>query len=307
MVYERACINNTKISSEIRKNNFTAGNKMIVSVGENGLETEYIVKNDKSEPSFSYYDFVVCDAVYTIYENKSENSKKGISVSLGEIMRTMSGNKKQTLTASKKKKLRESIKKLSETYVYIKLSEEIKARKIENCNEYIHGKILPLEPVAEDDGESVRYRLTGNMPLFDYAKRVRQIITFPVGMLKTEHSDTDEMMMIKREIISHLEILRNTNNNFTQRTISYYNRGSGGIMKKIGIERSDFSTKSAWNKKIRSVNKAVTDILERYKKVGYISDYTVKTEGRNVTGVTLGDKNGNIFLKEPFDIDWDNV
>lgn len=287
MIFPVSYINTTKLSSEIRNGNFTPGLRTPISVGSD-LEISYAINMSSGEPvELTYFDFVVCDALYTLYHNKRERCGGKITVSLGEILRTMSGSPAQTITEAKKRKLRESIDRLSRTEVFVDFRKEAERRKLKFSPGVCAGMLAPLSPVREG-----RYAFDGVMPLFDYAEQINQIMAFPGALLETDLPDTNEAIMIKHYLIKRLEMLRNPKNSFSQTKISYSWRGSergkpNGLLAEIGIVRSEtrFASSGGWRQKVTAVHSIVTHILDGFKARGYIAGYSVFPNPRlNIPG-----------------------
>lgn len=295
MTFSKAYINITKLAAEIRKNNFQPGrHRQVVFVGngkrESGLPDEekmrvsYTINLESGAPvEFTYFDFVVADALYSLRHNKEEMAVRDIKVSLSEVLRIMSGDVSQTVTKAKKERIRSSIEKLAGTDICIDFSSEAKLRNLPgNCVTYLSGPFAPLTAV---EGKPDRYRFNGCMPLYSYAEQINQIINYPVSLLRTDLSDTNEVIMIKHYLVKRLEMLRHPRNTFLSAEISLFRRAKspgsgkwGGLMPEIGISIDSFSGTESWNRKLRSVGGSVMSLLDEYQKRGYIYGYTVRTE-----------------------------
>lgn len=305
MVFTKGYINCTKLVSEIRKNNFQVGNhKRTIFVGSEKREKDkpesermkvaFSINMESGEPvEFTYFDFVVCDTLYSLYHNKEERAQKNITVSIGEVLRMMSGDFGQTLTAAKKQVIRASIEKLAKTEICIDFSEEAKCRRLpQSVETFVDGKIAPLVPV---EGKPDKYRFIGEMPLYYYAQSNNQIISYPISLLGTHITDTNETIMIKHYLIKRLELIRNPANSYLSTLISYFHRVNnpyeagkwGGLLGEIGITVENYSSPSAWNKKVRSVNQNVIYVLDSFKEKGYIFGYSIKEENGVPTTIVL--------------------
>ena len=280
-------INLSKLAADIRTTTFTPPAKKIsLPVDRHKTKIYYAININKPvEVSFCYFDFVVSDALYSLYQAKkaTDLSKDSVVVSLGEILRIMSGHPNQTLTATKKNMLRASIEKLMSTHIIIDFSNELKQRNIESTEKCIEGFLAPLEVEKTDSsGEALSYRFVGEMPLYRYASNVnRQIARFPVELMRTSKSDTIEAIEIKHYLIRRLERLRNPKNRVSQPKISYiWNEktnpnGTNGLLSEVGIIRGKphFASLPEWRQKVCSVDKTVRSILDDFKAKNYIYGY----------------------------------
>ncbi|MGN0586306.1 MAG: hypothetical protein ACI4JF_03395 [Oscillospiraceae bacterium] len=312
MRYATSYINITKLASDIRRNRFTVGKRRSIGVGNNGLKISYAINMGTGKAvEFSYFDFVVCDALYSLYCGRTKGiADVQVTVSLGDILHTMSGSSSQTITSAKKAKLRESIEKLADTEIVIELEDEAAARQLTNCSGWITGRIAPLAQTAES---SDKYTFCEKMPLYEYAEAIHQMINYPTAMLETGGTNTNEVIMIKHYLIKRLEMLRNGKNRFDSNVISYSYRkrdASGemaGVMSELGIIRtgSSFAAAGAWNKKVKSVHNTVIGILDSYTKAGYIFGYDEVYDKGTPSGVKLklnADK--NIYVNDPKGLDF---
>ena len=281
-------INNTKIANEIRKIKNLAGIYRQVNVG---LEKKKIITSYGMSENLSYFDMVVADAAHTLQVNGFEN------ISAGQVMRVMSGNMNQSLSATKKKRIEESMHRMMETMILIDCQQEVLARgHIDNAlDTKIYRRFLPCEKISEN-----KYRFTGKLPLYEYAEVSGQMIIAPIERLQnpaTEGmmSDTWETVLIKRYLLQWLEIMKH-GNSYDGRKIIYFRRAHGGdemyagMLPQIDINRGDYASISSWNRKIGKVHEVVTKILDGYKKLGYIEGYSVICNPENkqrISGVEI--------------------
>lgn len=280
-------INNTKVANEIRKIKNLAGSYRQINVGsEKKIITAYGISEN-----LSCFDMVVADAAYTLQANRFEN------ISAGQVMRVMSGNMNQSLSATKKEKIEESMQKMMETMMLIDCQQEVLARGYINdkLDEKIYRRFLPCEEISKK-----KYRFTGKLPLYEYAEISGQIIAAPIKLLQNPDaeglvSDTWETVLIKRYLLQWLEIMKH-GNSYDGRKIIYFRRAHGGdemyagMLPQLDINREDYATASSWNRKIKKVHETVTKILDGYKKQGYIEGYSEIYNPENmqrVYGVTI--------------------
>lgn len=266
-------INNTKIANEIRKIKNLAGSYRQINVGS---EKNKIIAAYGISENLSCFDMVVADAAYTLQVSGFEN------ISAGQVMRVMSGNMNQSLSAAKKEKVEESMHKLMETMMLIDCQQEVLARGHidKDSGPKIYRRFLPCEEISKK-----KYRFTGELPLYEYAEISGQMIAAPIVLLQNPDvegviSDTWENVLIKRYLLQWLEIMKHENT-YNGRKIIYFRRAHGGdemyagMLPQLDINRSDYASASSWNRKIGKVHEVVTKILDGYKKMGYIEGYSV--------------------------------
>ena len=314
-------MNNCKIFQEIYKNHFQWDKVNDVNVGGKGkemicsFELRYLGETSKHQQSFSYYDAVVSDAVYTIY--RSGYSK----FTLTDILRVMAMDEKIRFLASKdriqarEQRLRDSMNRLKNTFISIDYSEEAEKRGLKDesgtiLEEPIGDYMIPV--ASHKDGKTFYFIEDRELPLYQYAEMIRQVIgvkkeflnpgelvkkILPDGdekerVLKNlKASNTDEMVMLKHILIHRLEMMRNKNNLVKNRgTILYYGvKSSDGILPLLGIHKDSYAQNleiisdrgkvrtesTGWKNKVNNVNKRVVAILEAYQSCGYIGSYQV--------------------------------
>ena len=305
MKIRTAYINNTLLVSKIRQNDFTVGrsiNKLYVGkkdqMEENSqMIVHFAINMLNEEPvEFNYFDFVVHDAIYSILQNQNPNVNNSVCVSVGDILHLISGNQTQTITPTKKDRIKKSIEILAKTCVYIDFSEEAKCRNDHNkTSTFIYGPIAPLKQVGKTD----RYEFTSRMmPLFYYSDMNQQVINYPTSLLKTEPIvekdkekkavlfNTIEAITIKHYLIGRLETLRNPKSSEKNPQIAYYRRDGnspnrlGGLIAETGIFPKKVKTNEADLKRKISTNNIVTTILNDFKNKGYIYGYEINYDGR---------------------------
>lgn len=284
-------INNCLVANEIRRNGeygFFSVNAGERHIKEKVLEIKYRlgVREGEKVPGnplerirrFSYYDMVVADSIFTLFYQGNS------SFNVSQVLHTMSGNNKQTLTKEKRETIETSIQKLSKTYFEIDCTSHVNVlydKEWMGAKTIYEGNFLPVEKKGN--------RYYGGrewMPLYRYASYVRQIISIPIKLLNFQSvdqiklQDTDEVILIKRYLLQRLEIMRNRNNKKLSRTITYCRvshesisytgeRREVGLMPEIGINKTDYTPDSYKNKKSK-VHSIVIKILEYWIRVGYL-------------------------------------
>lgn len=274
-------MNICKVFQEVYKNKFTPNIIQSAEVGSRGksMICQYMITplpeltEHLTDLSFSYYDAAVYDAVYTIYRT---NARK---FSLTDVIRIMSGDARIRFYHSKngvqkrEQRLRDSLYRLMHTTITIDYTEEVQKRHLTDENGVPLQGIAAdyLLPIATEKDSTTFWFLEGReLPLYQYAQDIRQIISIPTVLLspaallqtrfsnvstdseqtnvsvstedtaelqeirallkRLNFSTTDELMLLKRLLIQRLEIMGNTKNNFAKNVIRYY-----GIRPEEGI------------------------------------------------------------------------
>lgn len=185
-------MNNSKLCQELFANHFEVGYVMIHDVTKDRTVEFSVNPLDRRQVRFTYFDRMVHDALYTIYQdylNKNEGARNGCEINYQLLLKVMTGNSQQTnlkREGSLRLILRDSLLKLAATDIYIDAS----IRGARTKPNVFFGKLVNLEqlPQAAEDSENAkrhddRFVISGNMPLFDYAnsigRRSGQIVYYP--------------------------------------------------------------------------------------------------------------------------------
>ena len=302
MIIEVEYCSNTKIANTIRERDDLCGNCNRINVGGPNKQMENTFAITKT---LSCFDCDVADAIYTLYRN-------GYSTfTPGQVLRTMSGDYKQTITVQKKKDIIDSINKLRKTEIMITCEEEFRVRKqkFDGENAYeLEGKYLlaTWHEKAKCFEMKKELPLEVLMPLYRYTELNTQMISFPINLLSCgdssgeKISNTKENILIKRYLIRRIEIMRvkgerKTNNNIIKRdrSIIYVRRSHKerkdvGLLPTIGVYDTKTKSELYWKRKIHNVHETVKKILDYYCAIGYIEGYEeVRGDYNRITGVQI--------------------
>lgn len=246
-----------------------------------------------SNPNITLYDAAVMDAVYTLYVSGT----KAFTPEM--IVRTMSGNMTQDVTPQKSGAVTRSLNKLTMVRIAIDCTEELIARKQIKPGQTAQLKsyLMPLREIEVKLGNQKiarGYQLIEEPVLYSYAEKVKQIVNVPRSLLETKGdlSDTDEVVVIKRQLIKRIEAMKNPKNKVMSKKISYewYDKNTDsmkGFFHELGYSKEDFSN---WRKKKSNIHHIITTLLNSYVKDGYIKSFNKVKEGNSINGV-------EIFLK----------
>lgn len=293
-------INNTKLADEIRRG--VPAEKRLSCTVFKGTVTEYQL----SAP-LSCSDCNVADAVYTLYKSGRRQFTSG------QVLRVLSGDKRQTITEQKKREITASIDRLMDVYLEIDCAAEMQARAPETAGEVqtIAGSFLSAEKIGRDKYYFDRATPVLPMPLYQYGELTKQMIRFPNQLLAVydgdkKITDTMETISLKRFLIRRLEIIRHPTparggaasglKRSGMRVISF--QETGEIFSKIGVSPADYKSKpvSAWNHKCRNIYQTVTKILDYYQQIGYIAGYR-----QTSTSIELPEKDN---IADPWTLPW---
>lgn len=237
---------------------------------------------------FEPFDFLVLDAIYTLYHDKY------MKFSLHDVLRVITYNEKVALTPKRSKQIKNSIYKMIGLKIAINAKNEASMRKlpsdkIKHLSEY--NDFLPVTRLTGADIENTKYEINSNLPIYEYAEKInRQIIAVPKILfvcddkaperLRKELSNTIDAIMLKRYIICRTEIMRNQRNRLTERRINYKS-----MLDKLCITREKYGSETAFLHKCRKVHNKMLALLEYFKTIGYIEDFKITT-------LALGDISG---------------
>jgi len=282
----RAVMCNTKISNELRLGMCGAGNRCEVF---RGVYTEYdlLPASAEAEPRpLSCFDCDVADAVYTLLSKYNRDS-----FSVGQVLRSLSGDTRQTLTPQKRQAVIDSIERLRLTNIAIRCEEEMRQRESK--------KQQPQIGVKSFQGCFLNVRLENGryffekgeepaMPLYAYGEKTGQMISFPKALLRVRAndrklSDSTDIISVKRYLIRRLEILRNKRKNGTAgfNIISFQEDRELAALLRLNAR---FSSKESRTQKQRKLRAAVLQILAYYKQIEYIKDYQVNRHYVEIQG-----------------------
>jgi len=273
----RAVMCNTKVANKLRQGVCGAGNRCEVF---QGVYTEYDLLPASAEAGprpLSCFDCDVADAIYTLLSKYNRDS-----FSAGQVLRSLTGDTRQTLTAQKKQEITDSIEHLRHTNIAIRCEEEMRHRESKKEQPRMGVKFFqgPFLNVRQENG---RYFFEKGaeppMPLYAYGEKTGQMISFPKALLLIRAngrklSDSIDIISVKRYLIRRLEILRNKRNkgNGGFNSISFQEDRELAALLRLNDR---FSSKESRAQKQRKLRAAVLQILAYYKQIGYIKDYQV--------------------------------
>lgn len=292
-------MNNCKVIQELYKKEIPALEKVAISVG-NG-STVYLAR--KENFPFSYYEKIVCDAVYSIWQSRRYELLTGKRreetgfLTPTEVLACMSGKsnirikKEAPGVSEKEERLVKILDTLSCADIAIFWEEEREERQITGVSSVFAGKMLPLKRV--EGTKKFRLNLMVGLPLYEYASAIHQMIRIPEKLLSCPAEqmedghiipalvlpNTDEVIQLKHILLQRIEILRNEKNGFHNGSIRYYypsHKKAGtvdGIFALMKIYEEDYGSASAWSNRKQALHRQVRKILDYYCSIGYLEGY----------------------------------
>lgn len=273
----RSVMCNTKIANEIRKG--ASGREIRCEVMK-GVFTTFSLLPE----ALTYADCDVADAVYTLFSKYERDS-----FTIGQVLRILSGDGRQTLTKQKRQEIEESIERLRNTSIEIFCEEEMQERE----KKKEHRMSLPylyqgaFLNVRKEDKRYFFEEGKNPMPLYGYGEQTRQMISFPSALLQVRGGggqklrDSAETVFVKRYLIRRLEILRKNprkkNDDF--RYISLRDNKDLAVHLRLS-ER--FPSKERRAQKRRRLQVSVLEILEYFKEISYITEYDYQEAAQSV-------------------------
>ncbi len=297
---KKECMNNCKVANMLTVNKGLAKKQMIrvSTLPSRKIVTLVNLCQDKniqlSCNDISPYDMAVMDAFYTLYKSGYQ------TFSLQTVIRVMSGNMDQDITAQKIARLKESVEKLRLILITIDCTDELRARKLikkEETAKY-RSYFLPVSSMEIQSGNQTvveGYRLLELPALYAYAERIKQMISVPIELLASTEGflpDTDENIILKRYLLKRIARMKKEKATVYSRRIRYewYDRKAQrekGMFAELGYREEDFASRSSWLNKRAKVHKVVKQILDAFRQAGYIAGYSETREGNTITGVEI--------------------
>lgn len=266
-------LNNTLIASQIRQGVW-GEDKACMVLPDPGVSTSFSL----STP-LNGFDCAILDAVCTLFQ---EHRKE---FSLGQVLRILSGDRKQTITPQKKQELRDSINKLRVTRLEIRCTQEMQIRKRLGQDQELtlQGPVLALD----EKPDRYLFRSGAPSPLYEYSRMSRQIVSFPEELLQValdgqKLHDSADVICLKRFLIRRLEYLRRHRDQkkpdrpAAARSVSF--QPDSELCRELALQNR-FPQKPDQVQKLRKLQKAAVRILTYYRQIGYIANFQAAANG----------------------------
>lgn len=289
-------VNNTLVSKKIGQNEIqidSGPQDVITDIRRQIITTVELQKRANFELSeeINSFDMNVLDAVSTIYQH-------GYATITAEMVaRVLTGNhNSKKISPARVTEIRESLDKLTNIRVTIDYLKEANRRSGKKFDEFkVESYLFPADKVTarfKANGKTIEaYHLLRTPALFEYAKEIGQIISYPVYLLNSREkmSDSDDTVLIKRYLIKRIEQMKNKKNNIMNHKISYQwvdnNTGKiKGMYQELGYSSEKYSN---WRKKRSSIHGIVKNHLDYLIEVNYIKGYIEIKEKNTINGVEI--------------------
>ena len=266
-----AYMGNAYAVNELRKGRVRPGEWVECPVMGQGRDA--VITRFRLTAEVTGFDMCVADALYTLYR------AGGKGFSLGGLLHALSGDDVQTATAQWKKALTESVGRLTAAGIEIDCAAESKARKrgSRTLEPTFSGPFLAAESAGKD-----RWRFIGTgtpLTLYRYAEQINQIVRFPQALLAIKNADgkkllrdSEENIFIKRFLIQRIEIARRGASRYSMNSIRYLPRRGEGLFSDLRLDPA--GDRETFRRRCRAAHEAVKTVLDHYKRIGCIRDWT---------------------------------
>lgn len=264
----------------------TLENGLEISVGKNKhkpvlVSAQLVTSNEINDilpKNIDDFDRAVLDGVCTLRDNGNK------CFTLTQLCYVLTKNDKPT--ANLKKAVERSIQKLQTTLLKLDWTAHADMKHIVHT-ETRKGKTIVIQPVKTEEAilrirkdtflingnQSVEgYILEKTPALWQYAKAVNQIAYTNIDMLKVDCNATPENIVLRNELIRHIEHT-DKNKNWSN-TISLQ-----AIYDHCNISANKTATSRA--------RKHMKDMLDCWKRKGYIKSYKFNKEGNSYKSITI--------------------
>ena len=115
------------------------------------------------------------------------------------------------------------------------------------------------------------------------------MISFPQCLLEVRAggrrlSNTEGNICLKRYLIRRLEVIRNRRSKAgpAMRSLSF--QEGSGLMTALGFAGRSYQTEAAREARRKALAKTAMDVLEYYRRLGYLTGFTPRSDGVTITG-----------------------
>ena len=297
---QREYLNNTKLGNCISSISLLPQSAKLeaMTIPKKSISIIVDLKTDKNISlkcnNISRYDMAVMDSVYTMLINGCDVFTPDM------VVRVMAGDMKMKVTQQKRDTATESLEKLRMIDIKIDCTNELLARKKikEGETAVLRNYLLPLSCLSVRSANHKKvfdgYQIIAKPALYEYAEIVRQIISIPIELMpsKSNKSSTDEMIILRREILKIIERMKSPTNNYKSSNITYLwtdakTGTSRGFFTQMGFTPEDYKNEQCWANKRSDLHKEIVSILDDFVSEEYINGYTVNRERKKVLGVSI--------------------
>lgn len=275
---------NTKVSSMmVKPGMINAGTQIIDVSGRNKtskikVEVDFQQTNLTLPANYTPYDREVFNSVCTLLEAGNT------FIWAEQVYRTMTGKKNSEFVSSQAvAAVTKSLLKQMMTVVTIDYSEQAKhypamaAEGVEKA--HLFGNMLYMKGVtfSVHGQQRTGFQILSTPPVYEYAKRLGQIVSIPLQVLDTKSAirNTDEIIVIKSYLVRRIEQMKKSKGN-TSGVILYET-----IFSECQIEMNSQVKRNRTRENIRK-------LLDFWKnEESFIKDYKELLKGRTYYGISI--------------------
>ena len=250
------------------KKDLAVQTQLFVSVADDNIMDE---KEVRLSQTLTAYDRMVYDAVCSVLFANGD-----MLVTTRQIYEAFAG--KTTNSPQALGHVTRSLNKMRSTILYLDCTDHVRSIDPRAPKMVFDENLLSFSRITFSSGgkEVSGYRFLKMPILFEYAMKVKQLITVPRALLEVETiSSTDTNNLIKTYLLRRIEMMKTKHNSITSNRIKY-----DAMLEYLGI--------SAGSKvEYKRIRDTVRTILDCWTKQGYIKGYTEVKEGRRFSGVEI--------------------
>lgn len=228
------------------------------------------------------YDLAVMDAIYTLHYYGQ------VIVTVNMIQRVLSGDMRQEVTMAQRRKIKDSVDKLSMLTVYVDIGDLAKKRRWDVQSKR-KDKLLPVtrKKCRTNNGRIVDGYMINDCPIICWiTQMMRQIVSVPIGYMDLQLPNTTQYILLQRYLLCRIMMMRNGNNGIASNRIRFaYNRtGKKGLLGAVDIYPQDYIS---WKKKKHDIRKCIVRILNAMIDRQIINQYREYYENSKFCGYEI--------------------
>lgn len=254
---------------------------------ETKIKFEYDGQNDNIR--LDRFDLSVLDAIYTLQKRGKETFTSQMVSNV--IACKTTGYHKDAST--RLAKINSSIEKLKVIKINInsKMIYRVDKRHpdtfVSDNTIALIEKINSVSQVLNDD--MISYKITGSMPMYDYAEFMGCVIEISDEFLKFNGvNESDSFLLVKHEIVKLIARAKMQDLDRYSMALSYNGDSSRiGLIKSSGLRECDYANDNQWRKRKSKFNQQVVAILDCLIANEYICSYSIIKDKNSNAGVNI--------------------
>lgn len=255
-----------------------------IQMGREAVDLAIIASGevDAAKMHIEAYDLAVMDAIYTLHYYRQD------IVTVIMIQRVLSGDMCQEVTLSQKRKIKDSVDKLSMLTVYVDI-EDIAQKRRWDVKTKRKGKLLPVtrQKCRTNNGRIVDGYMIRDCPIICWiTQMMRQIVSVPIGFMDLQLPNTTQYILLQRYLLRRIMMMRNGNNGVVSNRIRFaYDRtDNNGLLDAVDIYPQDYIS---WRKKKHDIRKCIVRILDAMIDRQIINQYHEYYENSKFCGYEI--------------------